>query len=372
MDDDLKLGPQWRVTLADARSLADTYGWTLASGEVVPLGGAVNGVARIQTNIGDLVIRVHRPWTDPARLTAVHAVQEGLRTHGIPIPAVVRTAAGETFVTIPGDPAGPPHHGAEHDRLVEVTEAVVADPVQETREHAGHVLATLAPLHNALATIDPVSLPQPTYAAHADVLEALAWLDETDAAFADCAGHPGFPRASTIRGTARDLVERIHKDCLVPDPKRPRQLVHGDLGFGNVLVRDDRVVAVLDFDFMAERRRVFDLAYALYHALTRLRSPQHSGALVGDELRWLAGHVAAYTNSVQRPLTEPELDALPLEMVMVGLYQAVEAGYVADDPARAIAQTLSVEWHLPLIGWLAGAPGELANACRSAIGSRLA
>ncbi len=368
LDDDLNLGPQWRVTLADVRLLADAYGWNPISDEVTPLGGAVNGVARIHTDIGDLVVRVHRPWTGPARLTAVHAVQDRLRTLVIPIPRVVASSSGQTFVTIPGDPSGPPRQGAEHDRLVEVTEAVIADSTEETRDRADLVLAMLAPLHNALAAVDRASVPQPTYAAHVDVLEAIAWLDETDDAFATCASHPDFPRASAVRTIARELIERIRRDRLALEPHLPRQLVHGDLGFGNVLVRDGRVVAVLDFDFMAERPRIFDLAYSLYHALTRLRSRHRNGVLTEDELSWLAGHVAAYSRAANRPLTGPELDALPLEMVMVGVYQVAEAGFVADDPPRAIAQTLSIEHHLPLIAWLADVPDQLTSACRSAIG----
>lgn len=367
MYEDVKIGPQWRVTLADARWLADAYGWNPISDEVTPLGGAINGVARIQTDIGDLVVRVHRPWTAPGRLAAVHAVQDGLRTIGVPIPSVVTTSAGQTFVTIPGDPFGPP--GAEHDRLVEVTEAVAADPSAVTWEHAELAFSMLAPLHNALATIDPASVPQPTYAAHVDVLEVIAWLDETDAAFATCSGHPDFLRANTVRGTTRELIERMRQDRTALEPHLPRQLVHGDLGFGNVLVRAGRVVAVLDFDFMAERPRIFDLAYSLYHALTRLRSRHRTGVLAEDELSWLAGHVAAYSRAAHRPLTGPELDALPFEMVMVGLYQVAEAGFVADDPPRAIAQTFSIEHHLPLIGWLAAAPDELTSVCHSAFES---
>lgn len=370
LDDDLKIGPQWRVTLADARWLADAYGWNPISDEVTPLGGAVNGVARIRTGIGDLVVRVHRPWTASARLTAVHAVQDQLRTLGIPIPSVVATSAGGIFVTIPGDPSGTA--GAEHERLVEVTRFVPADPGKETRNHADVVLSMLASLHNALATVDPASVPRPAYAAHVDVLEALAWLGDTDSAFATCANHPCFIRAKTVRETARALIGRIRTDRLALESQLPRQLIHGDLGFGNVLARHGKVVAVLDFDFMAQRPRIFDLAYALYHAVTRLRSRQHTGSLAEDELSWVAGHVAAYSRAVRQQLTGSELDALPHEMAMVGLFQAVEAGFVVDDPPRAIAQTLSIERHLALIAWLAGAPDELARACRSAIGSACA
>lgn len=347
---DLKVGPQRRVSLDDARWLATAYGWTLVSDDVMPLGGAVNGVVRIHSSIGDLVIRVHRPWTDPVRLAAVHAVQDRLRTRGIPIPSVIRAAGGETFVTISGNPIG--RSGTEHDRLVEVLQTVDADGDTTSRERADIILSTLAPLHRALATIDPTSVPQPAYAAHVDVSEALVWLDDTDAAFAACGNQPGFRRASTVRGAARLLIERIRMDRLALDAELPRQLVHGDFGFGNVLVRGDRVVAIVDFDFMAERPRVFDLAYALYHAITRMRHQDQTGPLRTEEYRWLVGRVTSYDAATHLPLTGAELNALPLEMAMVGLFQAVEAGHVADDPLRAIGQTLSIDWHLSLIAWM--------------------
>jgi len=364
----LKVGPQWQVTLDDARRLAAVYGWTLVSDEVMPLGGAVNGVAHIHSSTGDLVIRVHRPWTDPARLAAVHAVQDRLRTRGIPVPPVVRTGGGETFVTIPGDPVGP--SGTEHDRLVEVVHAVDAEDVKESRERADIVISVLAPLHGALATIDPSGVPQPAYAAHVDVSEALVWVDETDVAFAACAGHPGFRRAATVRGAARHLIERIRMDRLALNAGLPRQLVHGDPGFGNVLVRGDHAVAVLDFDFMAERPRIFDLAYALYHALVRMRPRYQAGALSTEEYHWLVGRVASYDAVTHLPLTEAELNALTLEMAMVGLFQAVEAGHVADDSPRAIGQTLSIEPHMSLITWMVEHAAVLAERMAGACSSR--
>ena len=46
--------------------------------------------------------------------------------------------------------------------------------------------------------------------------------------------------------------------------------IHGDYGGGNVLFRRGHVVAVVDFDFLAIRERVYDLAYCLYWMLVRL------------------------------------------------------------------------------------------------------
>lgn len=98
------------------------------------------------------------------------------------------------------------------------------------------------------------------------------------------------------------------------------------------------------------------------------RSRQHTGALTYAESSWLTSHLAAYTSAARRPLTEPELDALPHEMALVGLYQAIEAGFVAGDPPRAIARTLSIEPQLTFIEWLVEHATFLRDSLTGVIG----
>lgn len=349
MFEEFRDGPRWEISPADLRFVASAYGWTIPEQPIAPFEGAVNGVARIATSIGDVVVRVHRPWTTPRRLEAVHAIQDRLRVRGVPVPHVHRASDGRTWAGILGVPgAAPP---LSYDRLVEVSEYIPSDPDRYSRARAERTLGVLPALHAALATVD-LPLPEPDYSAHADASMARAMLDETDGAFARCRGHAGFDAAAGVRRRTRAVVERIGDIRAGASLRLPRQIVHGDLKYGNVLTRGEDVVGIIDFDFMAVRTRIFDLAYALYHCLTLLRMERDVGGPDEDEGDWLVGRVAAYAARTHRPLTGDELGALPHEMALVGLYQAVEAGYVADEPLRAIAQTLFIARHLGFIEWL--------------------
>ena len=49
-------------------------------------------------------------------------------------------------------------------------------------------------------------------------------------------------------------------------------MVHGDFHFWNLLYRADQIAAVVDYDFVQERERIFDVAYALQNVVTHLRN----------------------------------------------------------------------------------------------------
>lgn len=362
MFDDLMIGPQWRVTLADVRAIAPEYGWTIPDQDVRPLGGAVNGVARIRTSDADVVVRIHRPWTTGERLGAVHAVQNDLRRRGISVPRVLETRSGATWVALPEQPG-------QRSRLVEVAEFVESDPGGISRDRSNIATATLARLHEAMAMISPGSVPEPAYSAFANPPTALAMLDETAPDFPLAVDVPGYEAAVAVRERSRSVLSAMLERWTALQPGLPRQLVHGDLQFGNILVRDDEVVAVLDFDYMAERTRIFDLAYSLYHGLTRHRSATTSDALTDAEGQLVADQVALHDSCTDRPLTTAEVIALPFEMASVGLYPAAEAGYLIqdNDVERAVVQTLSIARHVPLIEGLVENATALGDSFAGAI-----
>lgn len=357
MFEGLKVGPRWRVTLDDVRDIAAAYGWTIPDQDIEPLGGAVNGVARIRTSRADVVVRVHRPWTTGERLDAVHAVQDDLRNHSIPIPRTLKTRAGASWVQLSVDIGQLP-------RLVEATGFVESDPGEISRERSDIAIAMLARLHEAMATISPGSVPEPAYSAFADPPTAISMLDETAPDFPLAADVPGYEVAVAVRERSRKVLGAILEQWMVLQPDLPRQLVHGDLQFGNILVRDTRVIGVLDFDYTAERCRVFDVAYSLYHGLTRLRNAAAQGSLTNAECEMLADQAALYDSRTHHPLTTKEMVALPFEMASVGLYSAVEAGYLIrdNDLDGAIAQTRSIERHLSLIEGLVERAAAIAEA----------
>ncbi len=251
-----------------------------------------------------------------------------------------------------------------YDRLVEVIAYIPSDSDGNHRDRAERTLGLLPTLHAALATVDPRKLPEPDYSAFADAPMALAMLDDTELAFGQCCGHDGFEDAVEVRRRTRTIIERIDESWDRVNVHLPCQCVHGDVKYGNVLFAGQDVVGIIDFDFMAVRTRIFDLAYVLFHCLVLLRTNEVIG---DDESSWLTRQVASYAAATHLPMTSHELAALPYEMALVGLYQVAEAGYVADDPSRAITQTRSVARHIDVIEWLAANAASLHDRFTGAI-----
>jgi len=340
----ISTAPQWTVSDDDIAAIVCAYGLSLVSSTAIPLGGAVNGVVRVTTDAGVVVLRVHRTWTTVDRLEGVHRVQAHLRSHGLPIPHVLTGRSGHSWMWL-------------DDRLVEVTTYIGGGAEADTWDEFTVSFTMLGHLHSALVSLPSGSVPAPAYSSFADPGTALAMLAETDGAF----GWPGADRESyaeavAVREEARRLLLRLHQERMTYEDSLTWTLIHGDYLGTNVLLADDRVVAILDFDRLTRRERIHDLAVALYCVLGRLHRAQPTEEPPTDaELARLAGLVADYQVTAQLPLSAAELAALPFEMARVPLYPVADAGYlaVAGDGSGAIAQTGMVARHLPRACWLA-------------------
>ena len=96
MFEDFSVGPQWQITEAELAMIAANFGLRIVGTPPQPQAGATNSIARIATASGDWIVRVHRPWTTPARLAGVHHALTFLRATGHPIPEVLATPEGHT------------------------------------------------------------------------------------------------------------------------------------------------------------------------------------------------------------------------------------------------------------------------------------
>jgi homoserine kinase type II len=162
----------------------------------------------------------------------------------------------------------------------------------------------LAQLDAALASIPPASLPTNAGSAHflygdlshchplvPDPITAVEHLLEPAQAR---------PISSILRQTQQDWETLTAQDL-------PQQMLHRDCGPGNVLVDEERVTAILDFEFAGIDRRVFDLCVALSWWPVRLMG-------TGQEWELIDSLGRAYTAYV--PLTEEELLTLPASLRM--------------------------------------------------------
>jgi Ser/Thr protein kinase RdoA (MazF antagonist) len=340
MFEDFPVGPQWRPTAAESAAIAADFGLRLTGTPPPPRAGAINGIARIATAEGDWIVRVHRPWTSPARLAGVHRALAVLRAARHPIPAIRATPAGRTWTTL-------------QDRLVEVNAFIPSDATADSDERGGAALALLARLHATLSTLPPEAVEPPLYSTHATPAAILAGLAETDSVFATLRHHATYPRAAAIREAARDLLVTLAAARAGYAASLSRTYIHGDYGGDNILFRDGRIVAILDFDFLAHRERVVDLARTLYWGLGPFGDARPA-APAPDEIARFAALLRRYQRASPTPLTGDELRALPYELARVPLFFVAEASYLpADAPEPApLRQTLALGPQLGRAAWL--------------------
>lgn len=230
---------------------------------------------------GEFVLRVYRNTSDPKRVRDEHHLLGLLAQQELPFqtPAPVRTREGDTLAVLELDD-GP--------RLATLFFRIPGEPAQGTVKDAHIAGLALAQLDVALAAIDmPFREPASLDDVHPLVPDALTALDDLDL---------GADRARIV-----DLFERVNAARDPLSASLPRQIVHGDFGYINVLVKDGTVTGMLDFEFAGGDLRAADLACAIY--ITIVRS--------GEAVIWtmLESLVRGYRRAL--PLDPSEAAAIP-------------------------------------------------------------
>ena len=111
-----------------------------------------------------------------------------------------------------------------------------------------------------------------------------------------------------------------------------KQPIHGDFGGDNLLFDDNRVVALLNFDFLAIRERAFEIDYCLYWMLLRLEGRKLAEGYSWNRVGQMLGR---YNSTSSRLLTSDEIRSIPIEMARVPLYWIAEANFT-EDPIRSL------------------------------------
>lgn len=156
--------------------------------------------------------------------------------------------------------------------------------------------------------------------------------------------------------------------------KLPHSVIHNDANDYNVLVRDGRVVSVLDFGDMVWSATVCNLAVALAYAMLDQQDPVAAAAAVTSAYREL------------RPLTEIELDALyPLAVTRLAMsvcycaWQTAEAPHnhylnISNRPAWALLERLAAMpegWAAEVLHGAAAQKADLLSRRRRTLGPSL-
>lgn len=343
---DAETGPRWRVDDALLDAIAEVYelphplDWR-------DLGGAYNLNLWVRGGAREIVARVHRPWVTRARLMMLHDVREGLRDQGLPVPEPLRTAHGETTWRYT-------------DRWMEAAEFVPNDGMADTWERLETAFSLLGQLHDAIeAHGEAAAFVPPRVSDYALPAALRPWMHETERIINQAAEN-GQADADTVRVAletcheADDLLGVVEEWWEEGGYLLPEQAVHGDYGGDNLLFRNGKVAAILDFDFLAVRERLFDVAFALYWVFSNLEVDRLPRDLSWDKAAVLLSH---YNNATSRPLIPDEWDSLPLQIARVPLYWVAEAAFAADTVGNVAARAGSIRF----AGWVMDNMNEVAD-----------
>jgi homoserine kinase type II len=246
----------------------------------VPDRGSNNQTVLVETGGRQFVRRIYQNL-DETRIAAEHRLLIALSTMDLPfaVPTPIPAADGGTYARTADGWAAmfPLIKGAHPDR--------------ENIEHQRLAGQALAELDDAMADLPAGFAP----------IEWKADLDHV---------HPAVP---DVRELAAELDNGWLAETRLTAPLLPRQIVHNDWAFGNLLMADGVISGVLDFEFAGGDLAVNDLASAMWQCpndVTTAAGWQQLAALIGG-----------YTS--RRQLSGPEITALPDLLLLRAVASAV-------------------------------------------------
>jgi Ser/Thr protein kinase RdoA (MazF antagonist) len=302
------------------------------------LGGAYNLNIRLDTEHESYVARVYRPWVTGERLDAIQSVQRRLHAAQIPVALPLAARAGGTYVEL-------------KDRLVEVEPFIKHDTESQSWSCYEKLFAFLGHLHHAFSVqLARIAVPLPIVENYTPVPMLTRLVQRTRERIRQT-DHDQQVVALSICNTALRLLQRLDTWWQQTGRQLPQQVVHGDYGSGNVLMRKGQVVALVDLEFLAVHERVFEVAYALYWMMERAQSE-----IAHEQRSWhrIREMIAEYDRTNPTPLTEAERRALPFEMVRVPLHWIGEASLLPN-PTEAVLERAD---QVALAHWIADHTGK--------------
>jgi Ser/Thr protein kinase RdoA (MazF antagonist) len=238
----------------------------------------------------------------PDRVQFVHRVQSHLIAAGFPVAKLVPSRdAGPTLVQI-------------RDHLYELFEFIAGQPYQRTTAETYDAGATLARFHQAtgnFAASSALPTPRGDYHDAAGVRTGLGTIGST------LSSHDSFTGdEAELASLIQFVLERYDRAAEAINAAGwltwPERIIHSDWHPGNLLFRNQKVVAVVDFDSVRYSRRAVDVA---------------NGAL---QFSILAGG---------DPATWPDhLDEERLEAVLAGYGSLLS---ISDDERRCVPSLMS-------------------------------
>ncbi len=310
-------GPRALATDGLQRYLERTYKLGVVT-NMADLGGAYNLNALVTSDKGRFVARVYRPWVTLPRLRALQRLKHQLEAQRLPVIPPLPRADGRTVA-------------AFDNRVLELEPFVPNSGAVESWERYEKAFSLLGRLHGALSGPPPAALPAPKVQNYGSPETLIRWTKAARQRIRVMMG-PDAPEALALCDVGLLLLNDVRGWWFEHAHRLPQGLIHGDFGVANLLWRQNEIVAVCDFDFVAHHERVFDVAYTLFWMLERLEPTRDHASWSWHRIPEL---LARYDATSSRPLTLQERRALPFEMARVPLYWLAEAVFLPN-PVQAV------------------------------------
>lgn len=226
---------------------------SVAEARVLTRGRQTSPKLLVTTDRARYLLKRRAPGRDRApRVQFSHALMAHLLEKRFPVPKLIATREGETSLAL-------------HGRVYELFEFVDAEPYDESLEETYAAGRTLARFHRAVTDFQSLWEPPGTgFHASPSVRGGL------NAIPSSVSGHDSvMGREAELLSMTQELYERydaaaqVVRDCGYGNWRM--WVVHGDWHPGNLLFRDGRVAAVVDFDAARRQPPVADLANGMLH-----------------------------------------------------------------------------------------------------------
>ncbi len=329
-----------QLSLQQLQRLADDFDLGRIIQMDEPIDTQCNTTEPFRTGQGTFLLRARHGEEYVERLEFLHSVIDSLVTVNFPCPPVVRSRKGKSW-TVWGERLVEVHVFVPHDHGVHRDWG----RMNAAASALGDLHATLAKCMKGRAVVPPemrndISPRQCMQLLQEIMLEVLQQRHT----------HPDGERAYEI---CRDIEASLN--IMLRDYERvigrvPWMVVHGDYHFWNILYRADQIAGIVDYDFLQERERMFDVAYALQSVISYLRQT-HSGRGGYESLPWNNARlwVDLYDAATHIPLTEIERRMLPTEALRIFLVSLLTLSSQGDTCSTLVSHAEE----LSLYRWIA-------------------
>jgi Ser/Thr protein kinase RdoA (MazF antagonist) len=277
----------------------------------VPTQTQCNTTDPFRTGQGTFLLRARHGEEYIERVEYLHGMINDMIEQGFPVPEVMRKRNGKTW-TLWGE------------RLVEIHRFVPHDSGSHRDwQRMNSAASMLGDLHLCLDKAARSRTPVPPEMRN-DIGpdQCLALIEEGFYIVAQYAlMHPAADTAKKVLQRAKDALQPMAENYERMIGNLPWLTVHGDYHFWNILYKADQIAAVVDYDFMQERERLFDIAYAMQSVIAHLTRVHGNSVDLIPKQAWqnIRLWVDLYDETTHLPLTREERKRLPSEILRIFL-----------------------------------------------------